>query len=125
MANHKVDPLRGLNPDQSGPKEKIQNGDPNSGPERDQRSLAAEAGGPGPSLQESGAAPDDGLVIAEKGAPAPFPDGVRGKPDPEGSTDRSGSGELLDGTEMINGDKTNTADDEKADKAKKVDHTKK
>lgn len=47
---YKKDPLNGLNPDQSGPKEKIQNGDPHSSPNRDQRSGAAEAGGPNPSL---------------------------------------------------------------------------
>lgn len=58
----KLDPLKGMNPDQSGPKEKIQNGDPHSSPNRDQRSGAREAGGPGPSLDSAEAGGKEGMV---------------------------------------------------------------
>lgn len=53
MAQEKRDPLKGMNPDQSGNPEDIQNGDPHSSPNRDQRSGAAEAGGPNPSLDSA------------------------------------------------------------------------
>jgi hypothetical protein len=51
--HQKVDPLHGLNPDQNKPIEDIQNGDPKAGANRDQRSGAAEAGGPNPSLDKA------------------------------------------------------------------------
>lgn len=58
----KRDPLRGLNPNQSGPLDKIQNGDPRSSPNRDQRSMTAESGGSLGSLQTGPTGTKEGQV---------------------------------------------------------------
>ncbi len=96
----KVDPLKGLNPDQSGPIEKIQNGDPTAAPNVDQRSGAREAGGPGPSLQtaptgDPTASPQaEGQVVIPHHQDAPRPEGIRGTAEKEGAYDTSGEGSL-------------------------------
>jgi hypothetical protein len=103
MANGYVDPLRGLNPDQSGPREKIQNGDPKASPATDQRSGAREAGGPGPSKQ---AAFDNGIeptlhnpehLVKQSDQVAALPEGVSGDTLPVAALDRAGSGALSHG----------------------------
>jgi hypothetical protein len=92
----KRDPLNGLNPDQSGPLEKIQNGDPRSSPNRDQRSGAREAGGPGHSLQQAptgdphAVPPHDNLEKTAQNRTAPLPEGVSGETEKTGANDRSG-----------------------------------
>lgn len=96
----KIDPLRGMNPNQSGPIEKIQNGDPNAAPNVDQRSGGKEAGGPGPSLQtaptgDPQASPAaEGQVVVPHHRDQPLPEGVSGEPEPEGARDSDGSGTL-------------------------------
>src|SRR3954468_14578674 len=96
---HKRDPLRGLNPDQSGPLEKIQNGDPRSSAHRDQRSGAREAGGPGHSLQQGNTVIPLNTVPTQRPTAgiAPgrdtqfdFPEGVEGTPLPVAALDRAG-----------------------------------
>lgn len=92
----KMDKLRGLNPDQSGPLEKIQNGDPKSGANRDQRSGAAEAGGPKGSLDNADMGGKQGSVPPHEGLEDvknvihPKPAGVKGEPDHAGALDRAG-----------------------------------
>lgn len=93
--SQKLDPLKGMNPDQSGPLEKIQNGDPNAGPNRDQRSGAAEAGGPGESLQKGPTGtdagqvpPHEGLVVSKH---SDNPKADTGETDPAGDLDRAGN----------------------------------
>jgi hypothetical protein len=102
----KVDPLQGLNQDQSGPLEKIQNGDPTSGPNRDQRSGAWESGGPGASLQKKptghprAVEEHHGLRLHDPNVAAPFPPGVKGQPEPAGARDRAGTASITGGEEV-------------------------
>lgn len=120
-AGHKIDPLKGLNPDQSGPKEKIQNGDPSSGPNRDQRAQTVESGGSNPSLQQGPTGTPEGMVPPHEGLEVvtgtlePLPEGVSGETLPVGSYDEAGTSPTLSGDEPLrdtnavgNGGKTET-----------------
>jgi hypothetical protein len=100
----KKDPLMGMNPDQSGPVEKIQNGDPKASPNSDQRSGCAEAGGPGPSKQapfDNGVAPSmsstQGLEPVKNSSAAFLMSvkGLSGETLPAGASDRGGSSPLV------------------------------
>lgn len=117
MANHKVDPLNGLNPDQSGPLDKIQNGDPRSSANRDQRSGCSESGGPNGTLQRGptlGSNRGDVIPRQEteavfKGTASPrLPDGVSGEPDASDALDRAGTASYIEGDkslkEQVDGD---------------------
>jgi hypothetical protein len=104
MAYHKKDPLAGLAADQSGPLDKIQNGDPNSSPNRDQRSGCSESGGPKGTLQKEltlgsnrgSVIPPQETEAVYKGATGPnFPEGVSGEPAPSDAHDRAGTGDLV------------------------------
>ena len=126
----KMDPLRGLNPDQSGPKEKIQNGDPRAAPNRDQRSHAKEAGGPGPSLdtaqmggKEGQVPPLEGQVVVTHGV-IPLPEGVDTSEQlPAGALDRAGmdeaTGQTLNPREPKEGDDKPMSREDAKDEAKK------
>lgn len=101
-----LDPLQGLNPDQSGPKEKIQNGDPKAAPNVDQRSGTVESGGPKPSLQKGPTGTKEGMVELPEGQVkvetesdlnrANIP-GLNGETLPAGTHDRAGDGQIEDG----------------------------
>lgn len=107
MAGHKVDPLKGLNPDQSGPKEKIQNGDPSAGPNRDQRAQTVESGGTKPSLQQGPTGTPEGQVPPHEGLEVvtgtlePLPAGVSGETLPVGAFDEAGTSPTLSGDEPL------------------------
>jgi hypothetical protein len=88
----KVDPIKGLNPDQDKPLEDIQNGDPKAGANRDQRSGAAEAGGPNPSLDKAEMGGNEGEV-----PPHESPEGVSGEPMKTGAFDQAGTSPLWKG----------------------------
>jgi hypothetical protein len=97
----KYDPLQGLNPDQTGPKEKIQNGDPRSAPNRDQRSGCAESGGPMGSLQKGLTGTKKGMVPKHHGLKKTVgPNSIRRIPgvkydqDAAGALDRAGTGSI-------------------------------
>jgi hypothetical protein len=101
----KKDPLRGMNPDQNGPVEKIQNGDPKANPQSDQRSGAREAGGPGPSKQPHFAETNQiepALSSTKDTEPMRVAsffrksiEGLQGETLPAGSHDRAGSSPLV------------------------------
>jgi hypothetical protein len=129
MANHKMDPLQGLNADQSGPLDKIQNGDPRSSPNRDQRSHCIESGGPAGSLQkEPTLGSNRGSVIEPveteavfKGTIRSLPEGVSGETEASDANDRSGQASYIESgqslKETTDGDqgatKTTLPDDQK------------
>lgn len=116
-AGHKIDPLKGLNPDQSGPKEKIQNGDPSSGPNRDQRAQTVESGGTQPSLQKGPTGTPEGQVpphegrIVVTGTLEPLPEGVGGETLPVGAFDQAGTSPTLSPDEPLR-DKTGVGEGE-------------
>lgn len=90
--HQKVDPIKGLNPDQSKPLEDIQNGDPKAGANRDQRSGAAEAGGPNPSLDKAEMGGEEGKV-----PPHESPDTVTGTPMKADAYQQAGTSPLWHG----------------------------
>lgn len=99
----KLDPLKGLNPNQSGPREKIQNGDPKASPNRDQRSGAYEAGGSGESLQKGPTGTPEGQVErpdtlekTDRFTGNLMPSGIEDNTLPVGAYDRAGEGTLGD-----------------------------